>query len=172
MFMRMSRRGVLASLARFLPLALWSGSFAQVLRAAEPAAGNAPASALLPSVIRELFPHAGLGEDFYAGIASALWQKISADTVQSREVESGLARLATCCGSGGWETAGRDTRVAALTEMQHEAYFQILKGGALELIYRDPRVWERIGYGGNALAQGGYLTRGFDQIDWLPAVNP
>jgi len=172
MFMHMTRRSVLASLARFLPLALWSGSVAQVLRAAEPAAGGEPANALLPSVIRELFPHAGLGDDFYAGIAGTLWQQISADTVKSRDVASGLARLAACCGSRGWDAADRDVRVAALTGVQHEAFFQTLKGGALELIYRDPRVWERIGYGGNALAQGGYLTRGFDQIDWLPAVNP
>jgi hypothetical protein len=33
-------------------------------------------------------------------------------------------------------------------------------------------VWQRIGYGGNALAQGGYLTRGFDHIDWLTLAQP
>ena len=171
MFSGISRRHVLASLARFLPLALCSGSVAQVLRAAESGTDAAPAQALLPSVLRELFPHAGLGDDFYAEMAGALWRQILADPRLAREVESGLAQLATCC-SGGWEHAGRDARVAALTGVQGETFFQALRDSAVPLIYRDPRVWERIGYGGNALAQGGYLTRGFDQIDWLPGVQP
>ena len=171
MFSRISRRHILASLARFLPLALCSGSVAQVLRAAEPGVVAAPARAVLPSVLRELFPHARLGDDFYVEKAGILWQQILADPKLAREVGSGLAQLATCC-SGGWEHAGRDARVAALTGMQEEIFFQALRDSALMLIYRDPRVWEHIGYGGNALAQGGYLTRGFDQIDWLPGVQP
>jgi hypothetical protein len=25
-----------------------------------------------------------------------------------------------------------------------------------------------VGYGGSAIEQGGYINRGFDEIDWLP----
>lgn len=171
MFMRMTRRSLVTSLARILPLALWSGSLAQVLRAAEVESGIPPARGLLPSILHELFPHPGLGDDFYAEKAGVMWQQFLADPELGRDVGSGLARLATCC-SGGWRQAGRDARVAALTRMQDEKFFQALRDSAVTLIYRDPRVWQRIGYGGNALAQGGYLTRGFDHIDWLPAVNP
>lgn len=170
MFLRITRRSILGTLARLLPFALFPGFVARIVHAAEAVPDGQPV--LLPSVIRELFPHAGLGDDFYAGIAGTLWQQILADPGKLRDVDSGLAQLGSCCCSGGWEHAARDARIAALMEMQNETFFQTLKGGALELMYRDPRVWERIGYGGNALAQGGYLTRGFDQIDWLPAVNP
>ena len=172
MFPGISRRRVLGTLARFLPWALFSGSAVQILHAAEVGAASLPARALLPSVLRELFPHAGLGDEFYAEMAGVLWQQMLADPVKLQEAESGLARLSACCGSGGWEHAGTDARVAALTGMQEEMFFQALRDSALMLIYRDPRVWEHIGYGGNALAHGGYLTRGFDHIDWLPGVQP
>ncbi len=171
MFSPISRRRMLVSLARFLPWVLCSGSVAQILRAAEAGPDSRPAPALLPSVLRELFPHAGLKDDFYVEKAGVLWQQILADPKLEREVGSGLARLATCC-SGGWQQAGRDARVAALSTMQDEGFFQALRDSAVPLIYRDPRLWQQIGYGGNALAQGGYLNRGFDHIDWLPVADP
>jgi hypothetical protein len=34
-------------------------------------------------------------------------------------------------------------------------------------MYVQPEVWALLGYRGNALAQGGYLNRGFNDIDWL-----
>ena len=35
-------------------------------------------------------------------------------------------------------------------------------------LYNDPQVWEKLGYEGPSAEQGGYLSRGFDDIDWLP----
>jgi hypothetical protein len=172
MFRRISRRNVLGYLARFMPLALCSGSVSRMLHAAEAAPDVQSNTALLPSVIHELFPHGGLGDDFYADMAVALGKQMAADNRVSRDVETALTKLAGCCGSGGWEHAGHAARVAALTGIQQETCFQTLKDAAQTLVYRDSRVWQRIGYGGNALAQGGYLTRGFDHIDWLTLAQP
>jgi hypothetical protein len=35
-------------------------------------------------------------------------------------------------------------------------------------LYNDHEVWELLGYEGPSFDQGGYLNRGFDDLDWLP----
>jgi hypothetical protein len=35
-------------------------------------------------------------------------------------------------------------------------------------LYDDREVWSLLGYEGPSFAQGGYLKRGFDDLDWLP----
>ena len=37
-----------------------------------------------------------------------------------------------------------------------------------EVVLRDRQVWNQLGYQGSSIEQGGYLQRGFDDIDWLP----
>jgi hypothetical protein len=32
----------------------------------------------------------------------------------------------------------------------------------------DQRTWELVGYEGPSFGKGGYLERGFDDLDWLP----
>jgi len=35
-------------------------------------------------------------------------------------------------------------------------------------LYNLPEVWEALGYEGASFDKGGYLTRGFNDLDWLP----
>ena len=35
-------------------------------------------------------------------------------------------------------------------------------------IYSDPQTWKLLGYEGPSFAQGGYIDRGFNDLDWLP----
>ena len=35
-------------------------------------------------------------------------------------------------------------------------------------LYSDPEVWELLGYEGPSFDKGGYIDRGFDDLDWLP----
>jgi hypothetical protein len=35
-------------------------------------------------------------------------------------------------------------------------------------LYRNKQVWPKLGYEGPSFPFGGYLERGFDDIDWLP----
>ncbi len=38
-------------------------------------------------------------------------------------------------------------------------------------LYDDKEVWEILGYEGASYDKGGYLHRGFDDLDWLPAAR-
>ena len=39
---------------------------------------------------------------------------------------------------------------------------------AVVTLYSDPEVWELLGYEGPSYDKGGYVDRGFDDLDWLP----
>ena len=34
-------------------------------------------------------------------------------------------------------------------------------------LYNQPEVWEKFGYEGESASKGGYIKRGFDDIQWL-----
>ena len=58
-----------------------------------------------------------------------------------------------------------------LERQQREPYFALVLNTAIDVLYRDAEVWEMVGYGGSSLEHGGYLTRGFDDISWLPKTS-
>ena len=43
-----------------------------------------------------------------------------------------------------------------------------IKATAVVAIYDNPDVWKAFGYEGAAAHLGGYVDRGFDDLDWLP----
>ena len=63
----------------------------------------------------------------------------------------------------GWE----QDRVAILRGMEDSAFFQTVRGGLVTGLYNQKEVWPIFGYEGESFSQGGYIYRGFDDIDWL-----
>ena len=46
-------------------------------------------------------------------------------------------------------------------------FFQKVRGSLVTGIYNNPEVWAILGYEGESASKGGYINRGFDDIDWL-----
>ncbi|MCU0870639.1 MAG: tat (twin-arginine translocation) pathway signal sequence, partial [Burkholderiales bacterium] len=63
-------------------------------------------------------------------------------------------------------------RAAALKALDGTAPFVFVQRHAVRFVYDDREVWEAFGYEGAAVHLGGYLHRGFDDLDWLPPVPP
>lgn len=59
----------------------------------------------------------------------------------------------------------------ALHRIEHTDFFTFVRGNAVLTLYNLPEVWQALGYEGASVAKGGYLTRGFDDLDWLPEVR-
>jgi hypothetical protein len=87
-------------------------------------------------------------------------------------IEAGIAALnAAAQGKGfdsyldtGWE---RD-RVDILRGMEDSAFFQQVRGGLVTGLYNQKAVWPIFGYEGESpSSQGGYIDRGFNDINWL-----
>jgi len=43
-----------------------------------------------------------------------------------------------------------------------------IKGNAVVALYNDQEVWDTLGYEGPSFDKGGYIGRGFNDLDWLP----
>ena len=122
--------------------------------------------ATLIQMARDIYPHDRIADEFYA-IAVADYD--SADHVDM--IETGVAALnAAAAGKGfssyldaGWESE----RVAILRGMEENAFFQTIRGGLVTGLYNQKAVWPLFGYEGESFSQGGYINRGFDDINWI-----
>lgn len=56
----------------------------------------------------------------------------------------------------------------SLRSIADAQFFVFIRGLAITTLYDDHEVWELLGYEGASFDQGGYLHRGFDDLDWLP----
>ena len=57
--------------------------------------------------------------------------------------------------------------VALLRTIDSGPFFQKVRGDLVTGIYNNPEVWPLFGYEGESYSKGGYIERGFDDIEWL-----
>ena len=55
-----------------------------------------------------------------------------------------------------------------LTKMGRTEFFEHVRGTTTVTLYNDKETWELLGYEGPSYDKGGYINRGFNDLDWLP----
>jgi hypothetical protein len=58
--------------------------------------------------------------------------------------------------------------LAAAKAIEGSPFFELVRSTAVVEVYSDAATWRALGYEGASFAKGGYLHRGFDDLDWLP----
>lgn len=128
--------------------------------------------AALIQMARDVYPHDRLADRYYAAAVKAHDETAAEDEGHKTLIEDGIADLnerAAAAGSDsgylglGWEAE----RVALLRQIADTAFFQAVRGGLVVGLYNNKEVWPLFGYEGASADQGGYIERGFDDIDWL-----
>jgi hypothetical protein len=121
--------------------------------------------AALLMVVRTIAPHDKLEDAAYALVV----QSVDADAAKvealRRLVKDGLAGLGS-----GFASRAESERVAALKAIEPSAFFQTMRIRTLSALYSSPIAYAYFGYEGEAFSKGGYLTRGFNNLRWLPEV--
>ena len=128
---------------------------------------DAPTGNALIRMARDLYPHDRFDDAYYAKVAEALDQQAAKDESLAKLLTDGVAALDKASG-GSYLKAADERRLATLVGMQGEGFFQKVRGTVVTTLYNDPQVWEKLGYEGPSAEHGGYVDRGFDDIDWLP----
>ena len=59
-------------------------------------------------------------------------------------------------------------RVSVLKAASDSPFFQAVRSDLVVSFYNQPDLWALFGYEGSSFEHGGYIHRGFDDIDWLP----
>lgn len=120
---------------------------------------------------RDIFPHDKLADRFYVKAEMAHDAEAAKDpavkTMLTHGVEDLDARAQKRYGKPYAEMSVELERVALLHEIEQSAFFQKIKGALVTGLYDNKEVWPQLGYEGSSWEKGGYIKRGFNDINWL-----
>lgn len=117
---------------------------------------------------RDIYPHDRIADRFYAIAAKPFDEKALATPANKALFENGVAKLNGLAGPGGysglqWEAE----RVALLLKIADTPMFEEVRSTLVVSLYNQKDVWPIFGYEGESFSKGGYIHRGFDDLDWL-----
>lgn len=121
--------------------------------------------ATITAAARTIYPHDALPDDVYARVGEKLAVMAREDPGIARTIEDGVSAL-----NGGRPFAdlSADGQLEALTRIEGSDFFELVRSTAVVEVYSDQRTWQLVGYEGPSFDKGGYIDRGFNDLDWLP----
>ena len=119
---------------------------------------------------RTLYPHKRLPDAVYALLAKDLDAKASADAGAAKLIREGIAWLDQDAG-GSFAKASPAKRLALVKGIEGNAFFNTVRGQCITSLYDNDMAFAVFGYPGSAWEKGGYITRGFQDLKWLPAPS-
>lgn len=119
---------------------------------------------------RVLYPHQKLPDAVYALLAKDLDAKAASSPDTATLLAEGIAWLDHNTG-GSFVHAGKAARLNAVKSMEGTPFFNTVRGQCVTSLYDNDMAFAVFGYPGSAWEHGGYITRGFQDLKWLPAPN-
>ena len=170
-----SRRVFLKAAATAVPVVAVAASVTVCIEDAwaDDAAALSPATMkTLLKVARDIYPHDVLGDSYYITAIKPWDGKAAKDPAVKSLISDGITRLdqnardrhKVAYVEVPWEA----DRVVLLKEIEQSDFFQKVRGDLIVSLYNQKEVWPRFGYEGSSAEHGGYINRGFADIDWLP----
>ena len=124
--------------------------------------------ATLIQVARDIYPHDQVPDKYYAIAVKSHDESAAKDPAHKELIENGIADLDQRAGAGGYLGLGwEEERVKLLQAIEETPFFQAVRGGLVVGLYNQKDVWPIFGYEGESFSKGGYIHRGFDDIEWL-----
>lgn len=114
-----------------------------------------------------LVPVPGLVDSVYDAIV-AQWQRVaSTDTILAETLRQVAASVRQRFGNA-IPGANSAEFASFLATVEHTSFGTGLLSALTLVVVTRPEVWEIAGYEGESFTRGGYLLRGFNDLDWLP----
>jgi hypothetical protein len=140
---------------------------------AEDAKALSPATLkTLVKVARDIYPHDRLADRYYIAAIKPWDGKAATDAAVKTMISDGISRLDQDArdrhkvpyAEVPWES----DRVALLQRIEQTDFFTNIRGDLVVSLYNQKELWPKFGYEGSSAEHGGYVNRGFADIDWLP----
>ena len=130
---------------------------------AAPSTGlSAEQEATLLRMVRVAYPHDTFPDAPYERTVKTI---VAADG--DGLLPEGLAALDAAAG-GDFGSLNEAEATAVLERVSQSPFFKLVHATTVVSLYNDHEVWDLLGYEGSSFDKGGYLNRGFDDLDWLP----
>jgi hypothetical protein len=118
---------------------------------------------------RVLYPHKILPDAVYALLAKDL-DAGAGDAKTATLLRDGIADLNKAAG-GNFAKATAGKQLAAVKSLEGTPFFNAVRGKCITSLYDNDMAYAAFGYPGSAWEKGGYITRGFQDLKWLPAPS-
>ena len=119
---------------------------------------------------RVLYPHDKLPDAVYALLAKDLDAAASADAAAATQLRSGIASLDKAAG-GEFASATPAGQLAVVKSLEGTPFFATVRGKCVTSLYDNDMAFAALGYPGSSWEKGGYITRGFQDLKWLPSPS-
>ena len=135
--------------------------------------GDAAAMPTLVKMARDLYPHDMLPDSAYETAVVTIDGTFSDGEVAKMSMGQGVAELNDAATKMKGKTYlaldAEADRVAVLMGMQQAGspFFKAMRSGMVTALYNQEGIWKKFGYEGSSAEKGGYLHRGFNDLDWL-----
>ena len=128
----------------------------------------------LLKVARDIYPHDFLVDSYYITAVKPWDAKAAKDPTIRTLLEDGVRRLdqdaqdrhKVAYVQVPWEA----DRVVLLQGIEQTDFFKKVRSDLVVSLYNQEELWPKFGYEGSSAEHGGYIKRGFNDIDWLPKV--
>ena len=117
---------------------------------------------------RVLYPHKKLPDAVYALLAKDLDAKAAAAGDAATLLQGGVRGLDQAAG-GSFIKASAAKKLAVVKAIEGTPFFNTVRGQCVTSLYDNDMAFAVFGYPGSAWEKGGYITRGFQDLKWLPA---
>ena len=126
----------------------------------------------LVKVARDIYPHDFLVDSYYITAIKPWDGKAAKDPAVKAMLEDGVRRLdqdakdrhKVAYVQVPWEA----DRIVLLQGIEQTDFFKSVRSDLIASLYNQEAVWPKFGYEGSSAEHGGYINRGFADIDWLP----
>lgn len=136
---------------------------------------NGSAGKTLVRMARDIFPHDKVPDKFYAAAIASYDHSAESDPQLKTLLNTGVLELNAAAislyGKAYADIPGEGERLVLLYAIEQSAFFQKVRGDLVFSLYNNKDVWPLFGYEGSSWEKGGYLNRGFNDIDWLPKAD-
>lgn len=126
-----------------------------------------PTAQVLLRMLRLLFPHDAIDDGPYIAVVGTFDQMVAAKPDLFALLNAGVQELNDAQAEP-WLKLKQTKQLELLKLIEVKPFFQTVRVTGRFLFYDNKEVWPYFGYEGSSYEHGGYLHRGFNDLDWLP----
>ena len=128
-------------------------------------------AATLIQMARDCYPHDFLADKYYAKVIEGLEAQAGKDKAFKSMVSKELKKINSSAKKHykvNYKDINRELeRTDILKKNSKSPLFKKVQGDLVVGLYNNQEVWPKFGYEGESASKGGYMNRGFNDIDWL-----